>query len=478
MAFHRSEEKVKPFRLVKYVTLTSLMVIFVGTMALSALNSRWARNMYLRKSEDYAQVLVENLNHQVYIQFVIPVALQIGKIQLRNQDQFELMDRVVRNTLHSFHVETVNIFDRNNVISYSFDREMIGRQDVGGTGYHNALDGKSNSKLILRGSFWEMLLGFPKEAKLKTFAPLRAEKRFSRISGPVLGVAEIVQDLSEDYQSIFLFQIGILITSAAVMGVLFLALVLVVQRGEGIFEQRAQERLRLKAQLERSRHLSTIGEMVAGISHEIRNPLGIIRSSAELLKKKMLQVDPSNSFADVIIEEVGRLNLIITDFLNFARPKAPNMRRCQLQGVVEKNLHYLASQLQERNCTIVQDYQNPVSDIQADEEQLYQAFLNILINAMQAMPQGGEISIRISEDPDDGVQIVIEDNGPGLEEEILEKIWDPFFTTKEKGSGLGLVIVRNILESHGGAIRIENRPDGGARVVVTFPASSRQAAVS
>ena len=186
-----SEEKVKPFRLVKYFTFTSLVIIFIGTIALSLLNTRWARDLQLRKSEDYARLLIENLNHQIFLKFVIPVALKFGKIQLRNKDQFEHMDKVVRTTLHSFKLDMVNIYDKNNTISYSFDPSVIGQKDLGGTGFQNALAGKSTSQLVQRGNFWEMLLGFPKESMLITFAPLRAEKPLSRISGPVLGVVEI-----------------------------------------------------------------------------------------------------------------------------------------------------------------------------------------------------------------------------------------------------------------------------------------------
>ena len=102
MSLQPSEEKVKPFRLVKYFTFSSLIVIFIGTLALSLLNTHLVRTMQQKKSEDYAQLLIENLNHQVFLQFIIPVALKFGKIQLREKKQFERMDKVVRSTLHSF----------------------------------------------------------------------------------------------------------------------------------------------------------------------------------------------------------------------------------------------------------------------------------------------------------------------------------------------------------------------------------------
>ena len=468
MNLQTAEEKVKPFRLVKYFTFTSLIVIFIGTLVLSLLNTHWAKTMQQKKSEDYANLLIENLNHQVFLQFIIPVALKFGKIQLSDKKQFERMDKVVRSTLHSFKVDMVNIYDMDNTISYSFDHSVIGKENSGGKGYEDAILGMSTSRLIQSGNWFRILLGFPQDSRLITIAPLRAEQPLSRISGPVLGVVEIVQDLTDDYKTIFDFQIRVITTSSVVMGALFLALLFVVKRGESIIEKRAQERLKLKEQLSRAEHLSTLGEMVAGISHEIRNPLGIIKSSSELLKKKMASYDPSNSIPDIIIEESIRLNYIITDFLNFAKPRIPNLMACDVEAVLEKNINFLASHIEKEGYTVEKYYDNNIPEITADSDMLYQAFLNILINAMQAMPEGGKIHVAI-QSTDNTVKIFFEDEGEGIPQDLMEKIWDPFFTTKAKGTGLGLGIVKNIIESHSGSVQISARPGAGARVKVELP---------
>lgn len=465
---YSAEEKVKPFRLVKYFTFISLVLIFIGTLVFSLLNIHWAKAMQKKKSEDYARLLIENLNHQVFLQFIIPVALKFGKIQLSDEKQFERMDKIVRSTLHSFKIDMVNIYDMSNTTSYSFDPTVIGKENMGGKGYKDAVLGKSSSKLIQNGNWLKILLGFPQNSRLISFAPLRAEQPLSRISGPVLGVVEIVQDLTEDYKSIFDFQIRVIITASVVMGALFLVLLFVVKRGESIIEKRAQERLKLIEQLNRAEHLSTLGEMVAGISHEIRNPLGIIKSSSELLKKKMAGRDPSNSIPDIIIEESVRLNNIITDFLNFAKPKSPYLTACKIEDVLEKNINFLATQIKEDGYVIKKHYDNDLPEINADTDMLYQAFLNILINAMQAMPEGGIIYVKVSAG-DNTVTIVFEDEGEGIPEDIMEKIWDPFFTTKTKGTGLGLGIVKNIIESHEGSVSIGSKPVAGTRVEVILP---------
>jgi len=463
-----TEDRIKPFRLVKYFVYAGLVVIFMVTLILSALNTHWVKSMQRKKSEDYAHVMIENLNHQIFLQFIIPIGLMYNKIQLSNREQFERMDTVVRSTMHSFKAETVNIYSMDNEVSYSFDKYLIGRKNYGGTGYLQAKSGKWNSRLVQRGNFMQILLGFPKEVRLITFAPLRWEPQLGKITGPVLGVVEIVQDLSGDYKTIFQIQILVVITCTVLMGALFVVLVFVVKRGEGIIQKRAMERLRLKERLAHAERLSSMGEMAAGISHEIRNPLGIIRSSAELLKKKIAKIDPQNTFPDIIVEEASRLNRIITDFINYAKPREPNMTLCRLEEIIDKNITFLEAQNKEQGCVIKKNFQNHLPEIMADSTMLYQSFLNILINAMQAMPDGGRILVEISSN-DRWVTVHFDDEGQGIPSENLDKIWDPFFTTKDQGTGLGLGIVKNIVESHGGGVQIVNRPVRGTRVTIELP---------
>jgi signal transduction histidine kinase len=395
-----------------------------------------------------------------------------GKIQLSKREHFERLDKVVRSAMHSFKVETVNIYSMDNKVSYSFDQIMIGRQNYGGTGYLKARMGKWNSRLAQRGNFLQILFGFPKEARLITFAPLRQESQVGKLSGMVLGVVEIVQDLSEDYKVIFGIQILVVITCTVLMGAVFVVLVYVVKRGEGIIQKRAMERLRLKERLAHAERLSSLGEMAAGISHEIRNPLGIIRSSAELLKKKVAKVDPENSIPDIIVEEASRLNTIITDFINYAKPRSPNIAACRVVEVIEKNITFLEAQIKEQGYVIKKNYQNSLPEIMADGTMLYQSFLNILINAMQSMPEGGRILVEVSSS-DQLVTVHFDDEGQGIPKENLEKIWDPFFTTKDMGTGLGLGIVKNIVESHAGSIQIVNRPIRGTRVTIELPVEQK-----
>lgn len=463
-------ERIRPFKLVKYFTFTSLIVILLSSLALSTVIAHRAETVLIKKSEDYALLMAENLNHQVFLQFIVPAALQFGQvIKLKNKILFKRLDQVVRNTLHSFSVEMVNIFDRdNNVIFYSFDQDLLGKEGIGGIDYQQALLGKSTSRLITRQGSFGTLIGVPKQSELRTYVPLRAERPLSTIQGPILGVFEIVQDLSEDYQTIGDLKYRIMATSILIMGILFVILRHIVKRGEQIIEKRAGERLLLKEKLNQAERLASLGEMVAAVSHEIRNPLGIISSTAELLKQKLTRTDPQDRLADVIVQEANRLNNIVTDFLNFARPPTLNLVSCKVDEILEKTLSFLAPEINKNGYEVHKRLATHIPEIQADTGLLYQAFLNILINSMQAMPGGGPIYIEASV-RGNTLMCTFVDEGKGIADEALTRIWEPFFTTKDKGSGLGLPIVKKIVEGHGGSVGIENGQKQGVRVTVTLP---------
>ncbi len=464
-----SRDTVKPFELVKNFTFVSLVVIFAGTLLLSVIITHRARTVLLQKSEAYAQLLANNLNHQIFHKFVLPTALQFGRIRLSNEIQYDRMDRVVKSTLHGFNVDRVSLFDTENVISYSFEPDLVGKKGMGGLEYVQALAGVSTSRLTQSGSFFAILMGIPEESRLRTFSPLFAEKPLEDVSGRILGVVEITQDLSADYRTIFWFQLLIVVSSAGIMGLLFLILRFYVQRGEAILWRRAEERLKLEEQLSRSERLASLGEMTAGVSHEIRNPLGIIRSTAELLKKRGGDKDPaSTNLTDVIIEESTRLNNIITDFLDFARPPVPRMAPVRVGEVLEKTLVHLSPRLAEEGHRVAVHGHGEPPPIQGDGNQLHQCFLNVFINAMQAMPGGGDIVVDVFSDGD-SLEVSVTDSGPGVDEATLKKIFNPFFTTKERGTGLGLCVVRNIVEAHGGKVWLENSPASGARVRIKLP---------
>jgi two-component system, NtrC family, sensor histidine kinase HydH len=206
------------------------------------------------------------------------------------------------------------------------------------------------------------------------------------------------------------------------------------------------------------------------VAHEIRNPLGIISSTAELLRKRLEQNEADSRLAKIIEEEVNRLNQTVTEFLDFARPRVPNLQTSNVEGILERGLEFLKPEIDRHNIVLTRDYNRNGHPLKVDPDLLYRAFLNILINAIQAMPQGGQLTVATTAGPQGkGVKIVVQDSGEGITAENTKKIFNPFFTTKDQGSGLGLSIVKGIVESHQGQISIESNFGRGAKVSIVLP---------
>ena len=474
-----ARESTTPFRLVKYFSLTSLVVIIIPTLLLSIFISQQAKKELLRKSEQYALLVAINLNHQVFTQFVLPTVLKFGRVQLSNPTQYERLDKIIRNTIHGFKIDRVEVYDLNELVTYSTDRALVGQPGLGDIDFRLARQGKSSSRLVSRGSFLGFDLGaVARQRQLKTYIPLRMERPLSRESGHILGVFEITQDISEDYAAITRFQNIIIVSFMVMMGLLFFVLRLIVKRAEGIIARRAEERRRLEEQLHQSEKMAALGEMVAGVSHEIRNPLGIIGSTAELLHQKTEEGDPKKQLGKIIMEEAARLNSIVTEFLDFARPTTPHFEECQVEKVLERNLKFLEVELEKRDIKVVIRLAENGRPVYADADLLYRAFLNIFVNAMEALDKGGTIQVitRYKYPQEDTLEVTIADTGSGISKETIGKIFDPFFTTRQTGTGLGLPIVRNIIESHGGTVTIESPPrepaeieNRGTAIIISLP---------
>ncbi|MFH1241979.1 MAG: ATP-binding protein [Pseudomonadota bacterium] len=464
----------KQFRLVKFFAYASFIVLIIFSFPFSMIVSQKAKDILMRSYENYALLLGENLNYQVFQNFSIPVTRQFGKIRLREKRQYELMDRIVKNTIHSFKIDLVNIYDiGQGVIAYSTDPSLIGKKVRESLGYKRAVKGEDSSGFISGGDdLWG--LGIEKiggKKNLRTYLPFKGVDPFTGDRGYVLGVFELIQDLSDEYESVVKLQYVIFGLSLLIMGLIFVALLLIVHKAERTIEERAKEQRDLEAQLNHAERLAALGEMVAGVSHEVRNPLGIIRSTAELLGGMPESREVQKKLSDVIIEESSRLDNIVTEFLDFARPLLPNLQECHLEEIIEKNLLFLNPELDKKGISVRDNLNGRSFKLVADPQLLYRSFLNLFVNAIQSMKGGGTITVNVDEDRDRYV-VAIEDTGNGISQDNLNKVFNPFFSTKEKGSGLGLSIVRNIIEAHGGSITIESEVDSGTKVKISLPRGS------
>ena len=238
--------------------------------------------------------------------------------------------------------------------------------------------------------------------------------------------------------------------------------------------QRAQEEAR------RAERLAALGQLSAGLAHEIRNPLGVIKGSAEILNQKLGSGDAlAKELSGYIYTEVNRVSALVSRFLDFARPSQLDLRPAQVPEVVEKSIKAAEEQGATSAVKIVRDYAPNLPDVMLDEGLCEQAFLNLVLNACQAMGEaGGELQIRIRPAESNGhdqVVVEIEDSGPGVPADMKEQIFNPFVTTKKDGVGLGLAIVSKIIDAHGGSVQLiarQQQPGACFRVVipVTGPA--------
>ena len=231
----------------------------------------------------------------------------------------------------------------------------------------------------------------------------------------------------------------------------------------------ADQIIEIEEQLRRADRLSALGELSAGMAHEIRNPLGSIKGTAEILRDGVAADDPKLEFAEILIKEVDRLNGVLEDFLSFARPTPVEHGRFHLAKVVGDVLDLTRQQALRDHVEVHVDLDADI-EIPGHGEQIKQALLNLVLNALQAMPEGGRLEVS-SKNLHNEVQIKVSDNGPGIAAEDRERIFNPFVTTRDSGTGLGLAITQRIVHGHDGHIVLESTPGQGASFKICLPLS-------
>ncbi len=224
-------------------------------------------------------------------------------------------------------------------------------------------------------------------------------------------------------------------------------------------------------QLIRSEKLAAIGQLASGVGHELRNPLGAIKNAVFYIRRRLAKTDlPTTEprafeFLGIIDEEVDAANKVITDLLGFSRLAKPTVLPVSIAGVIEDALQHIS---QPENINLIKHIYEKLPMVMVDADQIRQVFVNLIINAQQAMDEGGHLDIRVKSSAEK-VEVEFADTGCGIPEPALSKIFDPLFTTKAKGIGLGLSVCKSILEKHGGDIRVESEVMKGTKFTVSLP---------
>jgi signal transduction histidine kinase len=240
--------------------------------------------------------------------------------------------------------------------------------------------------------------------------------------------------------------------------------------------------LELERSLRQSEKLATIGQLASGLAHEMGTPLNIIAGRADLTMRKLGGSEEAQKNLNIIVQQTERITKIIQQLLGFVRKKKPEQKPLNISTLLETTLDFLDQKIQKQRVRVVKRMEENPSVVTGDADQLQQVFLNLLLNAIQSMPQGGEL--RLSSDArwiskeglEDGqrqyVEIRVEDTGTGMGKDVIENIFNPFFTTKEKekGTGLGLTVSQGIIQDHEGWVEVESEVGKGSVFRVYLPA--------
>ena len=242
-------------------------------------------------------------------------------------------------------------------------------------------------------------------------------------------------------------------------------------------QERTAELLRANAekqqvleQLLKAEKLAEIGQLAAGVAHEIRNPLAGIRGAIEVLRENKMDSELQRPIMTEILERVDRLNMAVQDLLEYAKPMSFQKTRLQLSDVLDSTLSTLLHDPRLQGVEILKDYRRPV-DVETDAAIIERVFINIILNAAQAMNSSGRLQITLEGSEAVGM-VSFHDTGPGIEQCILDKIFNPFFTTRSEGSGLGLALCKKYIEALGGRIEVTTQLGVGTTFVISLPTTS------
>ena len=463
-----------PLGVARFLSWISLFLILACNILLSVLITNQAKDTMLQKQKDFALLTAESVNYQIYRRYSIPLSLGGKALVYQDRPQFEPLEQVINSAMQGAKIAYVRIYGYNSTVTFSTLPSELGKKDIAPPQIAKVRNtDKPDFEIVSKIPAWRSMFSLypaPESYMLRVTFPLNTQNRLLSFEGdgPKLDVLEFSQDITSDYESIIRFQWSILGMAVVSSLILFALLQVFIKRAEKALQERMYEKELLEKELHQSEKLASMGRVVSSIAHEIRNPLGIIRSSAELVLRRQKKEDECNPNAnnnstaliEAIHDEACRLSTTITDFLDYARPKVLSCQPVELNTIVDQALIFLGNSLAENNIQTKKDMPAEVL-VSGDKDLLYRAIYNIVANSAQALNQNGEITVR-AQINEDNVMLDITDNGPGFSEEALQKALDPFFTTKDGGTGLGLAIVQSIIISHKGTITLSNQQEEGA----------------
>ncbi len=243
---------------------------------------------------------------------------------------------------------------------------------------------------------------------------------------------------------------------------------------KGTLETLVQERERLREQLFQKEKLAYMGTLASSVVHEIRNPLTAIKTFVEYFPEKANDPEYKDKFQKLIPKELGRIDNVVNQLLSLAKPAHPSLGKVNIINTIDATLSLLEENLKLKKINLKKDYSVNEAIVEGDDEQLRQVFLNLFLNSVQAMDDGGVLSISVDSREDKFVNISVKDTGSGISVEDQKKLFTPFFTTKKEGIGLGLVIIKEIIDNHKGTLSVDSEVGKGTRFLINLPTAKQE----
>ncbi len=497
------------FNLILYYAVTSFGVIAIISLAVGWVFPRMESDALIQRSEEYARYFISHLNYEIHKDFLLPTLRRDKYIDLENNSkQARRLDKTVQENMYGLNIKKLYLYDMDGHIIYSTVPEHVGftLDTSKNKKLESAIHGVPASALRLAGTT-DSKGTYVVETLLESYFPFYEIGKDGTKQGQI-GVLEIYQNMSGLKKQMAAARKKAIAMTASSMGVLFLVLLLVVRKAARIINVRTNQLIDARNTLERNveertleireaykklqqtqrkliqnEKLASIGTLVTGLAHEINNPLASVAGCAEGLLERLkngqkeyasgvlagLNVFPE--YLKIICDETYRCKAIISNLLNFSRQSEPKLDRIDVNKLIQETLSLIQYQHQLKFSSIRLDLSKEPCVVVGDAQQLKQVFMNLSINALHAIEDGGEIVISTHR-RQTSVQVMVKDSGAGICPENLDKIFDPFFTTKPtgKGTGLGLAICYGIIEVHNGRIEATSEGAGkGATFTVTLP---------
>lgn len=475
------------FKLLRYFSITSLIAMVIGAALLGIFYRYIAIKELIEMGEDKNVALTKVFANSLRPEFsrFLASTSELSRDQLRSHPEITKLREVALAQMKGLSVAKIKLYNLQGLTVFSTEIKQIGEDQSRNAGFLSARSEKTVSSIVHRDKFNAFDQVIENRDLLQTYLPFRRGP-----DSPMEGVFELYDDVTTFLQKIkdtqMIVILGVVLISTLIYSVLFL----IVRRADRILETQYTEIGSVNKALEaankdvhdaqerlvRTERLAAIGELSAGVAHELRNPLGAIKNATYYIKGKLTGSDivKENAriaeFLQIMDEEIESSNVIITDLMDFARVNPPNLSPTKLETVVE---NALSRTPMNKNVRVVKEIDPSLPEVLVDSEQMRRALANLIKNADEAMPDGGTLTILASSADGYGV-LQLRDTGHGITDDHVPKIFDPLFTTKPRGIGLGLAIVKQIIDRHKGSVDVTSKPGEGTTFIIRIPLNPKR----